>query len=137
MLNSVQRKLVMMFVPLILAVLGLFVVIGDLKHPVVSREMCQLMGRGGEVQQFKAHARLLYSRSGRWQDDIGLRCKVMGDVMINDQVPLPLKPGQQVEVITKRFHYLPTRYYTNLIVVNPNESERATVEPPSKPLRRE
>jgi hypothetical protein len=130
MLNSVQRKLVLMFLPLLIAVLGLIVIIGDLKHPVVSRDQCLLVGRGKAVTEFKTHAHLLYSRSGRWQDDIGLQCKTMGNVLINDDVPLPLKPGQHVEVITKRYHYLPTRYYTNLIVINPNEAERATMKKP-------
>ncbi len=115
-----------LFTLLLVGFVGLFLGIQDLKHPVVRHDSCRLVGQGRSLQSFRPSAEVLYTRSGQVENDIGLSCKALGNVIINDTLPLPLKQGQQISVMTKTFRYIPSRYYFSMPVVNPDEQEKAT-----------
>lgn len=120
---SSRQKLLLMFVPLLLAFLILAIVIDDLKHPTIRFDQCRLVGRGLSVQAFKQEARLLYTSSGKPEDDLGLQCDTLGSVVVNEDVPLPPQPEKSVHITIKTFKYLPTRYYVSVPVVNPDEAD--------------
>jgi hypothetical protein len=110
------QKLLLMFIPLTLGFSGLTLAIHDLKHPEVVTEECSVIGRGLAVQKYKSRSRTLYRRSNNEQDDLAFRCQRTGNVIINDEVPLPVRTGESVKLTTKSFRYLPQRYYVELPV---------------------
>lgn len=117
-------KLTLMFTPLILGFLGLGFIIDDLKHPQRSADKCQLVGRGRSLAGFKTDARVLYKVSEQPEYDIGLHCNTLGNVVVNDLAPLPIKQGEPIAMKIRNYHYLPTRYQIELPVINaedPNE----------------
>ncbi len=112
-------RTVLIFLPLVIGFLLLTVVVNDLKSPHIQHDSCRLVGRGAAVQSFKSSARLLFKEGSNMANDIGFHCKSQGDLMVNQNVPLPLKPQQTIDLETKHYHYLPDRYYLFLNVVNP------------------
>ncbi len=124
-----SRRWMGLFILLGLALVGLAWAIVDLKHPDVSVVQCDLKGRGASVQQFKASARVLYTRSGKTQDDIALTCPGMGNVVINDDLPLPLEEHKPVQLTQKQYRLLPDRYQLSVPVINPNQGAETNPNP--------
>lgn len=120
-MNRRTLKLLTMFTPLTLSLVVLFMGIYDLKHPAVQNDECFVVGRGPAVQNFKQEAELLYQIGDNTANDIGFHCKAMGDVYINDSVPLPFRQGKVTRLTIKEYQYFPKRYYFELPVVNPDD----------------
>jgi len=114
-------KTLLMFLPLVIGFVLLAVIVNDLKHPLVQHESCRLIGRGAAVQAFKSSARMLFKEGTNMANDIGFNCPAKGNLLVNQTVPLPLKPKQTIDLETKHYHYLPERYYLFLNVVNPKQ----------------
>ncbi len=135
---STKHKLFWMFSPLVLAFGLLGLGINDMKHPVTNKDSCHYVGRGGSIKAFKAQARTLITSSGKEIDDIGLQCKDLGKVLINQNLMLPVKPGHPISLTRKQYQYLPDRYYIQVPVINPDEAEvsagKAPSSTPSMPL---
>jgi hypothetical protein len=129
-------KLILMFLPLGIAFTVVSVGIMDLKHPEVQVDQCQVVGRGPAIQKFKITAKTLYRISDQPAQDIGLHCTELGNVLVNDIVPLPFKPGEAASIRIKRYQYFPDRYYFALPVINPGEAQAMVPEkndsPPAK-----
>lgn len=131
---KLSPKTLALFIPLGLAFMVLAFLIPDLKHPNIHRETCEWVGRGKEVQAFKETAHLLYKSSGKEQNDIGLTCQTMGNVLVNEDIPLPFRPGQKIHLTTKDYTYLPTRYFLSVPVINPSEAETGAIKQESSKM---
>ena len=118
-------KLISMFTPLLLGFIIAALLIQDLKTAQIHKEQCQFIGKGFGIERFKQSATLLYSNSGRPEDNIGLICTEMGKVVINDIVPLPIKLGDWIIVTRSNFHWIPTRYHIGIPVINPEKGEKS------------
>jgi len=118
-----------MFTPLLIGFVGLFIGINDLKHPVINHDQCVLVGRGLSLKDFKTHAKTLYVRQGEDENDLGFHCQKKGDIVINDEIPLPLQEGKLITLTDKQFKYFPQRYYLEIPVVNSDEEELKTTHP--------
>lgn len=122
----INRKTILLFLPLIVACIGLGFLITDLKHPQVESEQCRLVGRGlGLNLNQREGIKTLYRHGPDAKNDILLACPTQGEVLINEDVPLPIQPGQPVRLTVKHFRYLPSRYYIALPVVNPQDMAAA------------
>lgn len=128
---SMKQISLALFLPLTLAFGALIVTIQDLKHPQISHDSCQLLGRGKSVQTFKQTAQTLYRRSGKNEDDIAFQCRDLGNVIVNDAVPFPLRNGQTVQLTIKDYQHFPKRYYMAAAIMNSTEED---AEPPSPPI---
>lgn len=112
----------MMFAPLALGFILAGFLIQDLKSARVYKDQCQIIGKGAGVENFKHSAKLLYSNGGKPEDNIGLTCAEMGNVVVNDYVPLPIKIGDALIVTRSDFHWIPSRYHIGIPVINPGKN---------------
>ncbi|MEZ4575336.1 MAG: hypothetical protein R2857_10555 [Vampirovibrionales bacterium] len=104
--------------PLVLAFAGLGMLILDLRHPVRETDQCQLVGRGALLKPFKAQTpKILYKRTIHEAADIGFQCKKYGNILVNDDIRMVLDPGQPVELVIKRYKWVPTQYHFQVPVV--------------------
>lgn len=95
---------------LFLGFFGVGVMVWDLKHPSTQHDQCFLVGQGAILSAFKDSATLLYSRSGRPEEDIGFHCHSLDNVVINDSLMLSINQKQPIELVIKRYHWMPTQY---------------------------
>jgi hypothetical protein len=116
-----------------LALAFIFLIIGitDLKSPQTLEDKCMMIGQGEQVGQFINKAKWLYGKNGKPENNIALACKQLGAIMLNDELLLPAKNGQQFELVQKSYHYLPNRYHLYLPVNNSDPVETESNRPPS------
>jgi hypothetical protein len=122
-MNKLQKYLTM-FTPLVLGFIAMGFAITDLKHPVLTEDQCQLVGRGLSVQAFKISARTLIQQSNQPENDIGFSCRKQGNVVVNEFVPFPLDPNASIKLTVKTFHYFPQRYYFELPLFKHPDGEK-------------
>ncbi|MBY0403152.1 MAG: hypothetical protein K2X66_04580 [Cyanobacteria bacterium] len=99
-----------MFAPILLGFVGLAFGIDDIKHPVIYKDTCKIVGTGESVSQLKQHSKMIYRHSDQVLYDVGLQCEKMGAVMVNDSDPFnaTLTPGSTMFLTSKSYQYLPT-----------------------------
>lgn len=104
-----KTKLILMFAPLLLGFGAFGFLVHDLKHPIVERYPCEVLGRGLDVARYKTATNLLYANSPYLRYDIGFRCKTLGVVIVNDK-PLPgqeVLAGTMAQLVHKTYQHLP------------------------------
>lgn len=117
-------KLGLMFIPMGVFFLVFFMLVQDLRQPRILTDECSVAATGPKVAGMKTADNLLYAQSGEPLNDVGLRCKQLGAVVLNDMdlFALDIREGQKAEVIRKSYRFLPRRWSINIMTGTPTDS---------------
>ncbi len=111
-----RSKLVWMFAPLAIAFIGIAVATVDLKNPAIFQDHCEVVATGQAAQNLKTESNTLYASSDQMKNNVGLSCRQLGVVVINDFIvfKLNIQQGDPVTVTQKKYQILPNRWQVNI-----------------------
>lgn len=109
-------KLFLMFGPLVIFFIGLAVMVNDARHPVVVEDKCVVTGTGEDAQKARGLSRVIYRQSDNVENDVSLRCRQLGNLMLNDTQLFitPIKSGQGAFISRKDYQILPDRWMVSV-----------------------
>jgi hypothetical protein len=110
-------KLALMFVPLAVFFIILPIVVQDARSPKIVNDQCQVLAAGPAAKAYQPGGTVLYSHGENPLYHLALHCdKFPTTVLVNDEQLLqtPVKHGQQAELLSKEYKYLPHRWIISI-----------------------
>jgi hypothetical protein len=127
-----SAKLTLMFLPLLLFFVALFILVQDARSPKVMRDQCDVLAAGPAAGAYNTGGIVLYSHSENPLYQLALSCrKFPQTILINDEQLLhtPVKQGQQADLLHKAYHYLPQRWTISIHTGSQKGERGSNVEP--------
>jgi hypothetical protein len=105
-------KLVLMFGPLVLFFAALFMLVNDMRHPVLTKDRCTVIATGTAVGKLRTPDNVLYQQSSNPLNDVAFQCDRFGEAILNDTqiFTTTVKTGHGATITRKDYRYLPVRW---------------------------
>ncbi len=116
MQSQSKTKLILMFAPLVLFFIGFAALVGDMKHPVTTRDQCTVSATGPDVSAYQSQGRYIYRHTENPAHDVSLRCNRFGTLLLNDRQLFmsSIKRGQAASVALRQYRILPERWAVSI-----------------------
>jgi|GEM_PF-3307264 len=119
-------KLTLMFLPLLLVFIAIYVITQDAKAPQILTDKCQVLAAGPAASEYQKTSTFLYSHGENPLYHLALNCrKFSKTLMVNDEqlMHTPIKRGQEAELLSKHYRFLPHRW-----IISVHTGEQSVLE---------